>query len=239
MVRDDPRPRTLALTGVLAAVTVVACLLMAIASLQGVPRFGDIGGLPRRPATAPASGPTQLPGIAGVDPLPDSPVLGTIVAVIEIVVILGAALLVLWLFWRVARALWAARPLSRQDGGGATAGLGEAATAGDEAVDAGAIRAATANAQQAIDAHADPGDAIVAAWVHLEEASARAGRARALSETPAEFAVRILRRRAGLDAELGTLLGLYESVRFGGGRADESQRATARRCLAAIEEGWR
>jgi hypothetical protein len=75
--------------------------------------------------------------------------------------------------------------------------------------------------------------------VELEQVSARAGRARAEAETPGEFTVRILRRRPGLDADLETLLALYESVRFGGASADEQARTAARRCLAAIEEGWR
>ena len=51
--------------------------------------------------------------------------------------------------------------------------------------------------------------------------------------------MRILRRRPGLDADLETLLALYESVRFGGVPSEEAARSAARRCLAAIEEGWR
>ena len=236
MVRDAPRPRTLPLAGVLAAVVGVTALLMVVAALQGVPRFGDIALQRRPPASAPPTA-SQRPDMPGGISIPDSPVLGTIVAVIEILFSLAMLFLLLWLFWRVLRVLWQRRPLSRQAGG--EVGIGAVTTAGDEAVDAGTIRAAALDARQAIDAHRDPADAIVAAWVHLEEASARAGRARAPSETPAEFTMRILRRRPGLDAELGALLGLYESVRFGGREADEAQRATARRCLAAIEEGWR
>jgi hypothetical protein len=122
--------------------------------------------------------------------------------------------------------------------GGSAVEVGEASTAGEEAVDAGTIRTAAASAQEEIDAHRDPGDAIVAAWVQLEEASARAGRARVPSETPGSSPADPA-PEAGLDGELETLLGLYESVRFGGERPDEAARATARRCLATIEEAWR
>ncbi|MBS1906540.1 MAG: DUF4129 domain-containing protein [Actinobacteria bacterium] len=235
MVRDATRLRALPLPGALGAVVVIAGLLMAIASLQGVPQFGDIAILHRGPAPTPAAG-TQPPGSSRMDQIPDSPVLATIATAIAILLCLAFLVLMAWLFWRVVRALWAQRPLSRQTGGGVE--IGEA-VAGDEPVDAGAIRAATAGAQDVMDAHRDPGDAIVAAWVHLEEASARAGRARSPSETPAEFTVGILRGRPGLDDDLETLLGLYESVRFGGEAADEAERRTARRCLAAIEERWR
>ncbi|MGN8027686.1 DUF4129 domain-containing protein [Microbacterium sp. 22242] len=236
MVRDDPRIRTSPLAGALAGVALLAALLMAIAALQGVPQFGDIAVERRSPLPTPTTG-TQTPGGPPVGQFPDSPVLGMIVVVVELVIGAGFLALFAWLFWRLVRALWVARPLSRETGAAADAGTG--AIAGDEPVDAGAIRSAAADAKQAIETHRDPGDAIVAAWVQLEEAAARAGRSRLPSETPGEFALRILRRRPGVDVELETLLRLYESVRFGGAQADESGRATARRCLAIVEEAWR
>ncbi|MBS1697601.1 MAG: DUF4129 domain-containing protein [Actinobacteria bacterium] len=237
MVRDDRRPRALPLPGALALVVLVTVLLMAVASLQGVPQFGDIV-LGHRPPVPTPSGAAQTPGGQIVPGVPDLPLLAAVASVIAIVIGLVGLVLLGWLFWRVVRALWAARPLSRQDGGAVDVGR-PAMAADDDAVDAAAIRDAAVDAQHVMDAHRDPGDAIVAAWVHLEEASARAGSARADSETPGEFTVRILRRRPGLDDELDTLLGLYEAVRFGGRAADEAERTAARRCLTAIEDGWR
>ncbi|MBS1675100.1 MAG: DUF4129 domain-containing protein [Actinobacteria bacterium] len=236
MVRDDARIRRLPLPGALAIVVLVTVVLMGVASLQGAPRFGDIG-LPRGLPFPMPTADEQTPGAGVPQPLPDSPVLAMIASVIAIVIAAVGLVLMGWLFWRMIRGLWAGRPLRRQDG--ADVATGGAVGSGDEPVDADAIRTAAVDAQQVIDAHRDPGDAIVAAWVHLEEASARAGRARAAAETPGEFTMRILRRRPGLDRELETLLGLYESVRFGGRLADEAARDTARSCLLAIEEGWR
>lgn len=230
------RPRALPLAGALALVVLATTLLMAIASLQGVPQFGDIALGRRSPVPTPSSA-GQTTGVPLPRGLPDLPLLSAIASAITILLALLGAALLGWLIWRMVRVLWAARPLSRREGG--TVGVGSAMIVPDEAVDAGAIRDAAVDAQHAIDAHRDPSDAIVAAWVHLEEASARAGRARAPSETPGEFTLRILRRRPGLDADLETLLGLYESVRFGGLRADEDARVVARRCVAAIEAGWR
>ncbi|WP_439902669.1 DUF4129 domain-containing protein [Microbacterium azadirachtae] len=236
MVHDDRRVRLLPLPGALALVVLVTVLLMAIASLQGVPQFGNLLLDRRPPAPTPSSG-GQTPGPSIGQGLPDLPLLAAIASVIAIVIAVVGLLLLGWLFWRVVRALWAARPLGRQEGGAVD--VGQPAMASDDGVDAGAIRDAAVDAQQAIDEHRDPSDAIVAAWVELEQVSARAGRARAESETPGEFTVRILRRRPGMDADLETLLALYESVRFGGVSADEQARTAARRCLAAIEEGWR
>ena len=236
MVRADPSARTTPLSGALVAVVSVAVLLMAIASLQGAPAFRDIVLPQRRPVPTPSTG-TQTSGRAPVPQIPDNPVFATIATVIAIVLSVAFLLLMAWLVWRGLRALWARRPIARRPGGAvATGGTG---AVGDDMVDADRIRTAAVEAQEAIDSHRDPGDAIIAAWVQLEMASARSGRGRALSETPAEFTLRTLTRRPGLDTELETLLGLYESVRFGGIVADEAQRATARRCLTVIEEGWR
>ena len=236
MVRADPRHRTFPLPGTLAIVALVAALLMAVASLQGTPRFGDIGLGGRKTQPVSTAGP-QTSGAPIPQEAPADPVFATIASAIAVLVALAALAVLGWLAWRAIRALWSARPLSRRAGG--AVGLGQSTTAADERIDAETIREAAADAQDAIETHRDPGDAIIAAWVRLEEASERTGRGRADAETPGEFAVRILSRRPGIDAELRTLLGLYESVRFGGRPADESARGEARRCLAAIEEGWR
>ncbi|MDQ4213004.1 DUF4129 domain-containing protein [Microbacterium sp. ASV81] len=238
MRRDVTRSRTLPLPGAIAAVVLATVVLMAIASLQGVPQFHDIG-FPRPQLTRlPPSAPPQTPGaLPGWLEFLESPVLQMIAGIIGTLIVVIAVLLGLWTLWRWTRRFWDLRPMRRQAGAAARVVAQAAAT--EEAVDEVRIRTGAAAAQEAIDAHADPTEAIVAAWVRLEDAAERAGSPRAAVETPGEFTARILRRRAGFDRETETLLELYESVRFGGRIADEEERATARRCLAAIEEGWR
>ena len=85
----------------------------------------------------------------------------------------------------------------------------------------------------------DLADAIVAAWLGLEQSAADAGAARGKSETPGEFALRVITLRDGLSRDARTLLGLYQRVRFGEHDADEADRAAARRALQHLEEGWR
>lgn len=111
---------------------------------------------------------------------------------------------------------------------------------GDPAqVDAPRVRQGIATARRTIGAHGHAGDAIVAAWLALEQTAADSGVGRGRSETPAEFALRLLLRRPGIDEPARSLLALYEQVRFGGRRGDERMREDATRALDAIEAGWR
>lgn len=109
----------------------------------------------------------------------------------------------------------------------------------DDAVDAPAVQRGIAAALFSMSEHGDPGDAIIAAWLGLEETASDVGSARGLAETPAEFTLRILLQRAGIGAPARRLLRLYEQVRFGGRQADETMRRDARSALAEIERGWR
>lgn len=75
-------------------------------------------------------------------------------------------------------------------------------------------------ARQALDelrrgAGGDPGDAVVAAWLVLEEAAAQAGSARAAHQTPTEFTTAVLSRHAVDTRALDRLRGLYQRARFG------------------------
>jgi len=107
------------------------------------------------------------------------------------------------------------------------------------APDAAVIRRGVTAAREGVTAVAEPGDAIVAAWIGLEETADDSGTARGLSETPAEFTLRILQRRPGVAEPAVRLLRLYEGVRFGGRTASENDRAQAHAALVEIERGWR
>jgi hypothetical protein len=81
----------------------------------------------------------------------------------------------------------------------------------------------------------DPGDAVVAAWLVLEEAAAEAGSAREAHQTPTEFASSVLARH-DLDIEaLDRLRGLYQRARFGtGSMVTEADVAAAAEALETI-----
>lgn len=76
-------------------------------------------------------------------------------------------------------------------------------------------------------------NAVVAAWVRLEEHAARAGVARHPEDTPAEFVARAL--AADLDpGALAELADLYREARFSRHPIGEAQRDAARACLTRL-----
>lgn len=226
----------------LVAVTGFFVTIMFAAAAQGVPQFEawfndtderageDV--LPTGPSeTAPPP----------VEPPEDSPILaiiGSILAAVVIAAVLtmlyfGARLLIRYLL-----GLWRDRPLARREAAQVDVQV-VSASVPDVEPDEATIRRGIAEALRTIDDRREPGDSIVASWVGLEESAADAGAGRGVNETPSEFTVRIIGRRAGIASDVVALLALYEQVRFGGHVADEDDRVRAAECLHGIQEGWR
>ncbi len=222
----------------LGAVTVLFLIVMFTASMQGLPSFHppfiEVD-LPDRTAGPEPTPPTTPPT---PPPEPETSFWGIIVLVLLLALVAGAAALLITMAVRALIQQWRDRPLSRRDG--ADVDVAEATAAGVAAApDAPIVRRGIAAARVVVRERADPGDAIVAAWVGLEETAADAGIPRAASETPAEFTLRILLRRPGIEEATRDLLRLYESVRFGGRVGTEQDRTAAAHALDVIEEGWR
>ncbi|GAB3598811.1 DUF4129 domain-containing protein [Microbacterium tumbae] len=211
--------------------------VMCIASLQGLPVFGTFPGI--EPAALPAAeSQTALP-IDSAPPVPPepNPWLGIIAGLIGAIIAVLFAIFLIRVLVRLIRDRWRARPLARVEG---TAPGAEAdVLAVEETVDAPIVRRGIAGALDAVDATADPGDAIVAAWLGLEQSAERAGHTRGAAETAAEFTVRIVAARRSSAGDIRALLRLYENVRFGGIAATERERGIARELLRSIEEHWR
>ncbi|PFG31353.1 DUF4129 domain-containing protein [Paramicrobacterium agarici] len=89
-----------------------------------------------------------------------------------------------------------------------------------------------------LDTHADPQNAVIEAWLGLQQSAEDSGFHLRPSETPAEFTVRVLARDQSIAADLRTLLDLYQDVRFGDRRATASDIGTARTSLLAIQKAW-
>ena len=84
----------------------------------------------------------------------------------------------------------------------------------------------------------DPGDAVIAAWLSLEDAAAESGVRRHPAQTPTEFTLAILRStRADADATR-ELLALYHLARFSTHPVTADHVERAWRCLGAIAESW-
>ncbi|MFK3678833.1 DUF4129 domain-containing protein [Microbacterium sp. NPDC090218] len=225
----------------LIAITGLFATMMFAAAAQGLPQFGEWtrGGVE-------LTGDDDLPAPTESAPPPleppeDSPLLAIIGIILSAIVVIAVLTMVyfgLRMLIRYLRELWRDRPLARQEAARIDAGV-VAGSVVEVEPDEDTIRRGIAEALWTIDERPAPGDSIVAAWVGLEESAADAGAGRAINETPSEFTVRIIGRRAGIAADVVTLLALYEQVRFGGHEADEGDRATASACLRGIQEGWR
>lgn len=218
-------------------VTALFLLLLVATSLQGTPTFEhrDFGTIDPPPVPVPS-------GSAAPQPLPTEssapdPVVQTALRIVFFLVIAVVVALVLYVVFRVLAAAWRDRALQRRRGGVVDASLDAAAEASP--VQAPMIRRGITAAMQNIDERPEPSDAIVAAWVGLEQSAADAGLVRAVNETPSELTLRILTDRDGIEQQTRSLLALYENVRFGGRRASEADRSRARAALAEIEQVWR
>jgi hypothetical protein len=93
-------------------------------------------------------------------------------------------------------------------------------------------------ALQALDEQREPADAIVRAWLGLQETAAESGIVRRDAETPTEFTSRILSRAFGDDRAVRTLLRLYLRTRFGDHPVTADDVATVRAALRELVRTW-
>ncbi|TNM64230.1 DUF4129 domain-containing protein [Streptomyces sp. NP160] len=125
--------------------------------------------------------------------------------------------------------------------------LDEAAPTGVTGLAAPVVRRGIARSLEVLEAPRDLDDAVVRAWLGLEEAASDAGVARSAAETPTEFTARLL-ERVPADAEaVEVLRWLYSRARFGAraggtpGRSaqqDDDDAERARAALRALARSW-
>jgi hypothetical protein len=113
-----------------------------------------------------------------------------------------------------------------------TSGTGTATT--EDTVDLPELQDAVTRALAHLDGHARPRDAVVAAWVALEEAAARAGAHRDPAQTPTEFTGTVLANTPAPPAAVARLRTLYQRARFTDRPIDRTAVAQARTALADI-----
>jgi hypothetical protein len=95
--------------------------------------------------------------------------------------------------------------------------------------------------RQAIDdlaSEREPHDAIVKAWLGLQDAAEEAGVSRRLAETPTEFTRRILARVPADTHAVDVLLRCYLQVRFGDHPATTADVESVRQSLESLAASW-
>lgn len=93
-------------------------------------------------------------------------------------------------------------------------------------------------ARDILDTERIPRDAVVAAWLGLQEAAEDSGVPRRAAETPTEFTTRILAEVHADERAIATLLELYVTTRFSDHLVTADDVARVRTALDAISAGW-
>lgn len=158
--------------------------------------------------------------------------LAIVVAVIVVIAVIGTALVLWrWLAGRPSRAATsqnsAVEPVTS-----------EVPVQPEPEPDAPALRTGIELALQVLDEQREPADAIVRAWLGLQETAAESGVVRRAAETPTEFTSRILSRALADDRAVRTLLRLYLRTRFGDHPVTAEDVATVREALQELVRTW-
>ena len=230
----DSRPgRRGLLVALLAAATVAVFGVLLSGPFRVGPSSPGAVALPTvtpPPAATVQPGPSRLTGAAA---RADGAVQLVALIVLSLVTIAVLAALVLWLARRAQRSRIAVERPVEDDAASPAAGR-----PADPTLAAPEVRRGLARALDLLDEPVTPSDAVVRAWLGLEDAAVAAGAPRRPAETPSEYAARIIRRFDADREAADELRRLYERVRFGGVALGPDAVEAARGCLTRLLASW-
>ena len=157
---------------------------------------------------------------------------------VNIVLAVAGALLAAFLLYRLG--LWVRRTLvpwlaTRRDG---PVDPGPPPAIDLEVVPLTALHQGAAHAQMLLREGEHSNDAIIAAWLALEDAAVRSGASRAPAQTPTEFTVAVLGATPASPDAVSELLGLYHLARFAHTEMTGAQVAAAGAALRRLTEDF-
>lgn len=117
-------------------------------------------------------------------------------------------------------------------------GTGTAMLTEESLPDVPVLRQGVEAAGRSLDQISEPNNAIVAAWLELEEASASSGVTRTPAQTPTEFTVTVLAKTHADEDATRELLGLYHRARFSSEGVGPDEVERAKDCLARLAASW-
>ncbi|WP_375426369.1 DUF4129 domain-containing protein [uncultured Friedmanniella sp.] len=224
--RPDGPSRTLPVAGLVLGVGLVAVLAAGTSSRWSISdRFNLFGTQPSYPPPSQPPLPSVAPGTPA--PLRDSG--GWLLPALW-VLLLVAVVVAAFVVWRLV-------PRRARKTKGSTV-LGAHVLGQPSAEAAPAVQQGLGAAQHLLDTVNDPTDAVLAAWVALEQAAVRSGHPRRPADTPTEFTVEVLSATQADRAAVTTLLALYHRARFSDSGVGPAAVLEARRCLDALARSW-
>lgn len=227
------RSRTLPVAVLLVVLVILAAGIGGTSHLTGARWFFKLHGstpgaqrlIPVGPTTRIPSGQHRQPHAGGTLP-------GWIVVIVIVLVAIG--LLALIWRWLRGRRLPAA---AERTGASVHATTQQVVTPASEP-EPQKLLSGIELALEVLDEEREPADAIVRAWLGLQETAEESGIVRRAAETPTEFTSRILSRAFADDRALRTLLRLYLRTRFGDHVVTAAEVAEVRAALRSLVSSW-
>lgn len=199
--------RTLPLALLLVVLVIVAAGIGGTSHFTGARWFPHLGGARRTSVvTVPAARATAPP--ARPRPRHHSVTVPLWLVVLAMVVVVIGVAALLWRFW--TRRRMPSSPMPHR-----VSAQVRPVVAAEPEPEPEALLTGIELALRALDEQRDPADAVVRAWLGLQETAEESGIVRHPAETPTEFTSRILSGAFADDRALRTLLRLYLRTRFG------------------------
>jgi Domain of unknown function (DUF4129) len=223
----------------LTEIVLLSVLVVAAAGIAGTAHFTGPRWVPHWTSSQRTQAhPTLHPVSPTFAPLPSTKStgsfpLGTVVLWIAVSLAAIAIAALIWRWWTHRRSLPASswQPV-------AVATTSEVMAEPEPEPDIPALRSGISIALQVLDEQRDPADAIVRAWLGLQETAEESGIVRQPAETPTEFTSRILSSAFAQDRAIQTLLRLYLRTRFGDHPVTNDDVATVRWALEELVRTW-
>jgi hypothetical protein len=218
----------------------LAVLVVAAAGITGTTHFAGPRWVPHWNLSRHIQAPRTLSSVPSTFPprtsVPNStgsfPLWAVVLWIVVAIAVVGIAVL-LWRWWarHPSRAATSRHSV-------AVVATSEVLTEFESEPDMPALRTGIGLALQVLDEQRDPADAIVRAWLGLQETAEESGIVRQPAETPTEFTSRILSRAFADDRAIRTLLRLYLRTRFGDHPVTTEDVAAVRAALQELVRTW-
>jgi hypothetical protein len=223
--------------------TLLACVAIGLVLVGAV----ALGGTPvfRGPIWAPGLTPQTMPPVTNrpqptMPPLPktEPTAAGTVLSIVFLVLGIAAALFVAFLVYRIVRAKMRSATLPPMVALDDPLPVTSAAVEEIAEVDAPVVRHGLERALDELEQPREPSDAVVKAWLGLQEAAEVSGVQRRGAETPTEFTTRVLTRVHADEGAARALVDVYQSVRFGSHPITAEDVAQARDAVTRLLASW-